>query len=430
MRIPEKGWLIFNNNSQRWKLHLRTPFLKEKLNHPIRIRSGCNNQELPVTIIPTKPPADSEAIPVRLRPNPENGIKIGPIIGILSVSVQDQLKGNRANFKDIMAMGRKMGGICYVFTPEDIDWNNNEVMGRFYDRNLRKWIKSRMPMPDVVYNRIPNRTYEGLPEVIYTLDRLRKIPNLHLFNPHFFNKWEIIRILKNTPFNDILPETYECKDRSTFTEMLKKYRDVYLKPIDGKAGDGIYRLMAKEDGYFLYSAKDGKKITQKFEELDQVWEQIERLCMNREYLIQASVPLLTYRNSPFDVRILIQKNSQGEWDLSGIGIRVAGSHGITTHVPQGGKIISPEQAFEMYFSKAEQKALFNRIRRTAIGVAKSLEEHYGNLGEMSMDLGITRLKQIWFFEANAKPMKFDEKQIRQTSLRRIIEYSHFLSSFV
>lgn len=31
-----------------------------------------------------------------------------------------------------------------------------------------------------------------------------------------------------------------------------------------------------------------------------------------------------------------------------------------------------------------------------------------------MDLGIDDLGEIWFFEANAKPMKFDEPQIRKS----------------
>jgi len=45
---------------------------------------------------------------------------------------------------------------------------------------------------------------------------------------------------------------------------------------------------------------------------------------------------------------------------------------------------------------------------------------------MSMDLGVDKQGNIWFFEANSKPMKFDEPHIRQKSLERIFQYSRFL----
>jgi hypothetical protein len=48
------------------------------------------------------------------------------------------------------------------------------------------------------------------------------------------------------------------------------------------------------------------------------------------------------------------------------------------------------------------------------------------LGEMSLDLGVDTAGQMWFFEANSRPMKFDEPDIRKKSLERIVQYSQFL----
>lgn len=49
------------------------------------------------------------------------------------------------------------------------------------------------------------------------------------------------------------------------------------------------------------------------------------------------------------------------------------------------------------------------------------------LGEMSMDLGVDEEGGLWFFEANSRPMKFDEPAIRKLSLERIFQYSHHLA---
>ena len=71
--------------------------------------------------------------------------------------------------------------------------------------------------------------------------------------------------------------------------------------------------------------------------------------------------------------------------------------------------------------------LLSRIKSSALLIAKQIEKESGFLlGEMSMDLGVDTDGRLWFFEANAKPMKFDEPHIRKKSLERIFQYSQYL----
>ncbi|MDT2286962.1 hypothetical protein P7H17_14260 [Paenibacillus larvae] len=73
--------------------------------------------------------------------------------------------------------------------------------------------------------------------------------------------------------------------------------------------------------------------------------------------------------------------------------------------------------------------ILNRTKRAALELAQQIEKaSRQKLGEMSMDLGIDITGKIWFFEANSKPMKFDEPDIRKKSLERIIQYSMFLTA--
>ncbi|MNJ68961.1 Endospore coat-associated protein YheD [compost metagenome] len=70
----------------------------------------------------------------------------------------------------------------------------------------------------------------------------------------------------------------------------------------------------------------------------------------------------------------------------------------------------------------------NSLKSNALLIARQIEKGTGyTLGEMSMDLGIDKEGNIWFFEANAKPMKFDEPHIRKKSLERIFQFSQYLS---
>lgn len=122
------------------------------------------------------------------------------------------------------------------------------------------------------------------------------------------------------------------------------------------------------------------------------------------------------------------KNIRGSWSITGVGARLAGKGSITTHVPRGGSVEDPFKLLSSLFGPEDSTDLLNKVKSTAIQIARQIERASGlSHGEMSMDLGVDTLGTLWFFEANAKPMKFDEPEIRQKSLRRIFQYSSFLA---
>lgn len=391
--------------------------------------AGCLQQEISVQwehasqFVKNKDQAFIHVQPVADR------IRIGPLIGILTVGKGNRLYGNKANFIDIMRTGKLLGAFVYVFTPQDINWESNQVRARLFDNTTGRWITSTLPFPDVVYNRIPNRQYEAENEVQLTLTQLQQIPNLKLFNPRFFDKWELYQMLQTSHLATHIPDTSIISSEETLKNYLLKYQKLYIKPSSGKAGKGIFYVEQQNNNYNLKSTQD-RFVRKRHPSLRSLWNSIQPQLQQNRYIVQQAIPLLTYNGRPFDVRVLVQKDIRGTWKVSGIGIRVAGVGGITTHVPQGGKIVSVKQALYPHFGKNGTQNIVGNIQDTALKVANTIEQHFEHLGEMSMDIGITEQGQLWFFEANAKPMKFDEPNIRSTSLRRIIEYSMYLSRFV
>lgn len=393
-----------------------------------RITAGCMQQEIQATWgkVSQLKPKQSYAY-IHLQPT-SDGFRLGPIIGILTVGKGTTLLGNKANFIDIMQAGYDIGAFVYVFTPQDILWDEQRIQGRLFDRKTKRWISSLMPFPDVVYNRIPNRQYETEQEVQATLLKLQQIPNLKLFNPCFFDKWELYQMLSPSHLSIHIPKTKVIINESSLKDFLSQYQSVYIKPSSGKAGKGIYYVERKNKGYILKSTKN-RETSKSCSSIRNLWNVLYPEFQQKRYLIQQAIPLLTHKGRPFDVRVLVQKNISGNWQVSGVGIRVAGAGGITTHVPQGGKIVSVEKALLPHFGAKGTQKMVGQIKEAALQVARTIEGHFQQLGEMSMDIGISNQGQLWFFEANAKPMKFDEPKIRSTSLRRVIEYSMFLSRF-
>jgi hypothetical protein len=179
--------------------------------------------------------------------------------------------------------------------------------------------------------------------------------------------------------------------------------------------------------YLLTMQNDKASVVTRHPHLGHLWNKLKTMMTSEEYIVQQGISLASFNKRPFDLRVLVQKNHLGQWSLTGIGARVAGKQSITTHVPRGGRIDEPEKLLNAVFGPELTKSIFVRVKTAAFAIARQIEKASGHiLGEMSMDLGIDGAGQIWFFEANSRPMKFDEPDIRKKSLERIIQYSQFL----
>lgn len=356
-----------------------------------------------------------------------------PILAILTMDDEvEQFRGNRNNFIDLIRTGYEMGVSVCVITVKDLKPRNKRMIGHIYNVETNTWSQQWIATPHVIYNRIPNRQDEARPEVQLTLQACLKNPHIRLFNPMFFNKWTLFEWLNNARTTaKYIPITRKMTNCAELETVLKTYPTVYLKPIRGKAGKGIMKLQRAylrqlRKPEFRLSVQETKgSLIIKSTTLSQLWNKVqEQMEDDEEYIIQQGITLSRYKRRPFDLRVLVQKNAKGEWDLTGIGARLAGKLSITTHVPRGGSIDDPEKLLASGFGIEGARKILVRTKKASLAIARQIEKKSGHLlGEMSMDLGIDTGGNIWFFEANSKPMKFDEPPIRKKSLERIIHYS-------
>ena len=186
------------------------------------------------------------------------------------------------------------------------------------------------------------------------------------------------------------------------------------------------RIEYKNDGWRLQRLKEQKAVTRRFSNLDDLWKHVKSHVRQQRYIMQQGIRRARFNGKPFDVRVLVQKDGKGEWGVTGVGIRRSGSQSITTHVPRGGSIHSLSSVLQSLF-KADPEKMENSIHETALAIARALNEEISDLAEMSMDLGLTEDGSLWFFEANAKPEKFDEPSIRRLSLSNLIHYAQYVS---
>ncbi|WP_256756703.1 YheC/YheD family protein [Cohnella sp. WQ 127256] len=357
-----------------------------------------------------------------------------PVVAILTIDDNIQLfRGNRSNFIDLINTGQQMGIVTYVLTVKNLKLHAARVLGFTFRNEDETWVQSWFPRPSIVYNRIPQREDERLPRVKKKLAALSKQTDIRLFNRRFFNKWSLFQWLNDNKLTKpYIPETKRLTDAISLSNLLKKHQLLYLKPVRGKAGVGIMTVTVQPEKklpYRLQIQEEKGSRTYRSGTMKRLWDRVVRQSdvLGEPYIAQQGIALATANNRPFDLRALIQKNGIGQWELSGIGARVAGDSSITTHVPRGGYIDDPEKLLLSIFGKEKTGKVLGKVRSTTLTLAKQIERSaHSRLCEMSMDLGVDTTGHVWFFEANSKPMKFDELHIRNKSLERIFQYSLYL----
>lgn len=427
----ERIQLHYDTLQQKWTIFVHKPSIHGIQERVKKVYWGAKKTPLSLYIrFNTKQDAKETITCHALLDKQGKNLYIHPLIGILTSSKAGRpFGGSISNFIDIIRAAQTKGAIVFVFTPKTVNWQAEKIKGYLYQPKTKQWKACLFPFPNVVYNRIPTREQERTPESMDCIQKLMKVPNLTLFNPHFFNKFELYQLLKQDPLlKKHLPETIALKSASDLEYMLNKHRDVYLKPTKGKAGAGIMRVVQSGSNQYLLFVQ-GKNSLRKIvcTSIPDVLSKVKTYGMVSPYIVQQGIRLTKINRCPFDFRVLVQKNRQGQWEVAGLGMRVAGVNRITTHVPRGGRIERPKKVLQQLFTKQEALQIKQEVEKLSIAIAQRLEQHYIHLGEMSMDIGLDNLGQLWFFEANSKPMKFDEPDIRRRSLNNLIYYAQFLT---
>lgn len=422
----KNGWLVWTRK-RTWRLYV--PKKGEGIHHH-HLSLGSSRLSVPFTHQTIQP--GEFGFPIHLRKSASGSWHLPPLIGIMTSkhAKQPGFRGNHANFRDIIETGRRMGVPVFVFIADDMTEQSRSVVGYTRHPVFKQWIRLVFPLPDVVYNRIPDREAEHRPPEQKALGYLKSKRDIALFNPRFFDKQELFHWLANDRvLRSFLPATSTWGTKEKLTHYVQNYDTVYIKPAQGKAGKGIMQIKKRDDHYDLayVTGKASELVYYRTERLTDLFLKINRLTKGHPYMIQQGISLIRYQGRPFDCRLLVQKGRDGRWDVTGLGIRVAGAKSITTHVPRGGHIGKAEHIFPRVFA-TQAKTIHRQARELAVNVAEGIERQSGQtLGEISIDLGIDRDNNMWVFEANAKPMKFDEPLIRKLSLQRLIEYATYLT---
>lgn len=375
-------------------------------------------------LIPYQSKADVIAI--------DHTLFIGPLLGIFTAGFEQSTQplGTRSDFFiKLLRSFKQHAGFAYLFGTHSIDWDKGIVEGLLYQQQT--WVKKQMPLPSVIYDRLPNRKAAQSAFIQETKRKLTQDYDIPWFNPHFFNKWDIHEQLltdeKTCPF---LPHSIQLDPVDALNKietLLHLHQVIYLKPSNGSHGDGIYQLNKKAHGITVCS-NQGRAVP--YDSLEDFVINLRKDHAILDFMAQQGIALLQIDNQPMDFRVHTNKNKYGHWTVTAVAAKISGNHTVTTHHSHGGSV---KTLYDVFPEKKKRLKILEQLSYTAITLSQVIDEKLsGHIGEIGFDLGIDRTGAIWMFEANSRPGRevFQHVSLRNSERligKKIMDYASYLS---
>nr|WP_285860097.1 MULTISPECIES: YheC/YheD family protein [Paenibacillus] len=353
-----------------------------------------------------------------------------PVLGILTLYLNNKKQlEERHIYQRMISEGQKLGLDVFVFTPMDVDSKKNMIHALIYDSKQRKWSRKWRSFPHMIYDRCRIQRSIRFEQLKKFRARYR---NMTFLNRPLRDKWTVYQtLLHKSKFRPYLPETVLFHNSANVYSLLKSYPTIYIKPINGTGGRGILRVeKLGKDTFYI----QGRRLNRKIIPAQKVHK--SRLAPylvgwkgDKRFVAQRGIQIELPSGRVHDYRMLVQKNGQGEWDVTGCAGRVGPPRSITSNLHGGGQAV-PMNTLLRQIAPNEEKRL--EIRNTAeklsVEIAAYLEESYGALCELALDLAIDKNGKVFILEVNPKParevfIQSGDPEAYHRSIVRPLEYA-------
>ncbi|WP_134686151.1 YheC/YheD family protein [Brevibacillus migulae] len=230
------------------------------------------------------------------------------------------------------------------------------------------------------------------------------------------SKWHKWKIVKNAGYSHIQPNTSLYSHR-TLMMFLRRYGTVFVKPDRGYGGSDVISIQRENSGYTAIE-QEGKKA---FADSGQLHAWIESIRKGRRFIVQQGIDLQPLHGSPVDIRTILQKNEQGEWEVTGLFAKAAKKGKVVTNVKAGGRVLRVSSYLSQVGRKgAGRRATLQRLKQLSRQVARAFHAHYTNR-VYALDIGLDRSGKLWLIEVNTHPSFTILKRIDHRMYQRAIK---------
>jgi glutathione synthase/RimK-type ligase-like ATP-grasp enzyme len=140
---------------------------------------------------------------------------------------------------------------------------------------------------------------------------------------------------------------------------------------------------------------------------------------HNNYLVQKHINLATVGGSPFDIRVVTQKNSQGQWGIGGAECRIAEAESLVTNISRGGYAMKLNETLSLAFGRQAVPSLTKEIFDLSLNLSIHLDSFQEHFAEFGIDIGIDMEQNLWIIEPNVRPSFNGFKDIEYRTYRKL-----------
>lgn len=235
-------------------------------------------------------------------------------------------------------------------------------------------------------------------------------------------------LLRSEFLRDYVPAT-KTFSYDVLHDMLHDYGMVYVKPVGGTFGSGVTRVERLSPPSSGYKYQLGTKI-KTFATFDLLYRCFLPRTNRKKYLVQKGIYLLKHQNRLFDIRVMVQKNPQKEWEVTGIIGRLSHPAKIVTNYHSGGTPMAFERLMASHLSATEQAAYVTRLNKLSLAIVNQLQQAYPGIKEIGVDIAIDTKLHPWILEVNTCPdpyifLKLKDKAVFRKIYRYAVAYGRY-----
>jgi len=351
-----------------------------------------------------------------------------PVIGILTWGEDELIKN--PYLRHFSEEGELLGAFVFYFSPGDLSEQENKCRG-FVPLKEGGWVHGEFHRPDIVIDRCHQyRKGKSLLEPYFSL---RKHASLRFANNPIGSKLHVHHALAQVEkMNAWLPHTVAYSEEA-LREMLSRYPVLYIKPSGGTGGRGVLRIISRDDGSYSLLGRNQRreKMSLQLHSLDELLSWMNPWVRRTHFIIQQGLQLDLIPNRSADLRLLIQKNEEGRWAITGFGMRIGEESSPTSNLHGGGKGVLAGDVLEPIFGPEKTRDIIEECLQLGYETAHAIGNSYPALIELGIDIGIDVKGDIWLIELNSMPQReifnhIGKNDLYHLSFRRPIQYALYL----
>ncbi|MBU8906022.1 YheC/YheD family protein [Desertibacillus haloalkaliphilus] len=211
------------------------------------------------------------------------------------------------------------------------------------------------------------------------------------------------------------PETLLYTE-STFRHLLHKYRSVIVKPNLGVHGNGVLKISKIMDRY-RFQCDD---VVKTFSNISLLIDYLQKVTANECYIVQKYIELATINERPFDLRVMVQRKIDHDWEITGQYAKVAKRGLIITNLKSKADVLPVEEVLLTLNVGEGQRRMQALVHSIALRTAQRLGERFTEHHIWGIDIAVDRYGCVWMIEANARPGFRGFQKLKDRSMYRTI----------